>query len=241
MRVNSKHWDLLLDILTEYPEMITGKFVCQNARKKATDLWQDAATRLNALGLGEKTPAKWKLAIQDWKYKVKTKVAEIKEHEKKTGGGLPSKIKLNEQEERLMSIIGWTSALGNESVPETGLKQIQPKDKVDVAIDNVQSDVGNYRSQGMQLHELGVVEEADAEQEIIVLHVESEQTPSVANKKQKTEHASKRKITDDDFNKYQNETMEVLREISMGIQNMNIELKSIADSLVKIATKYDEQ
>lgn len=83
MRVTSRHWDLLLDILAEHPEMVTGKFVCQNAKQKSLELWKDAATRLNALGLGEKSPDKWKLALQDWKYKVKTKVAEIKEHEKK--------------------------------------------------------------------------------------------------------------------------------------------------------------
>ncbi|CAG9773401.1 unnamed protein product [Ceutorhynchus assimilis] len=46
---------------------------------------------------------------------------EIDDHEKKTGGGPPTKIKLNEQRETLMNIVGWTAVVGNENVPECGL------------------------------------------------------------------------------------------------------------------------
>lgn len=127
-----------------------------------------------------------------------------------------------------MSIVGWTAALGNECVPEIGLKQ----DRVDLNSLNTHSKADN--GDAMQLDE---AEDINTEQEIIVVHVENEQTP-VSNKKQKNAYASKRNA-DEELHKFQNETMEVLREISMGIQNLNIELKNISQSLEKIAIKYD--
>lgn len=254
MRVSARHWDLLLNILEENPEMVTGKFVCQNAKQKSTTLWQDAAIKLNALGLGEKTPDKWKLALQDWKYKTKMKIAEIKDYERKTGGGPAIKIKLNEQEERLINIVGWTAAVGNENVPESGLGRISLMPEVLGPSTSQFSEAKDRRSKTLIAQELQLPVDilyTDKEnvqlEESLVIVVEEEQqqqeqsTQSQSKKKQKTDNSFKRKNAngDDVLGSYQNETMEVLREISIGIGNLNIQLTSVAHSLAIIADKYN--
>lgn len=140
MRVHPNHWELLLSFLEKYPEMLTGKFVCVNAKHKSQQLWEEVTTKLNSLGLGEKTSEKWKIALQDWKYKVKMKIAVMKTSQSGTGGGPSTGVKLTPHEERLMSLVGW-SAIGNEKIPESGVSSVMPSQEISSHMESVSDKV----------------------------------------------------------------------------------------------------
>lgn len=60
MRVTPQHWEVLLNICEKHPNLITGKFNGVQGRAEGNILWANVATKLNELGMGEKTIVEWR-------------------------------------------------------------------------------------------------------------------------------------------------------------------------------------
>ncbi|XP_045478087.1 uncharacterized protein LOC123683226 [Harmonia axyridis] len=73
------------------------------------------------MGYQNKPVAKWQKAVADWRSKVKGKAASIKRGLSQTGGDGPSCV-LNENELRLLAIIGTIAVIGVTEV-ERGIVQ----------------------------------------------------------------------------------------------------------------------
>ncbi|XP_044761062.1 uncharacterized protein LOC123318484 [Coccinella septempunctata] len=110
-KTNPLQWSTFLDFAEVHPEIITKKFNCLNGRKKYEEKWKEISNILNSMGYQSKPVEKWQKAVSDWRSKVKSKAATIKKEMGKTGGGGPSSS-LNENELRLLAIIGETSIRG---------------------------------------------------------------------------------------------------------------------------------
>lgn len=59
MKITPDIWDIILDFISHHPEMATGKFVGSAGKQRLNKLWLELATKLNALGAGEKSATKW--------------------------------------------------------------------------------------------------------------------------------------------------------------------------------------
>ncbi|XP_050292891.1 uncharacterized protein LOC126738339 [Anthonomus grandis grandis] len=112
-------WQVLVEYLMNYPEMLTKAFSGVNGRQHYKKMWSEAATQLNSMGYGSKTPDKWIEAFSKWKSKVKVKAQTIKLAMNRTGGGGPVP-QLTPIEEKLMGLIGW-SAVEGDATEELGL------------------------------------------------------------------------------------------------------------------------
>lgn len=60
MRVTPQHWEVLLEIAEKHPYLLTGKFNGAQGKADGHMLWQIVVTKLNGLGLGEKTEGGWR-------------------------------------------------------------------------------------------------------------------------------------------------------------------------------------
>lgn len=72
MRVTSQHWEVFLNICEKHPHFITGKFNGAQGKAEGNALWANVATKLNGLGLGEKSVVEWRrvsLIISTYTYR----------------------------------------------------------------------------------------------------------------------------------------------------------------------------
>ncbi|XP_050497713.1 uncharacterized protein LOC126878857 [Diabrotica virgifera virgifera] len=125
MRVQAVHWEMLLSFCEENPQLITNKFNSSEGRAKAVAMWQTIANRLNSLGYGEKSVEGWRKTLTDWKSKTKAKAATLRRDQGQTGGGSPHLPPLSPLEERILSLMGVTAFMGNETVPELGFGEVE--------------------------------------------------------------------------------------------------------------------
>lgn len=60
MRVTSQHWEVFLNLCEKNTHLITGKFNGAQGKAEGNILWANVATKLNGLGLGEKSVVEWR-------------------------------------------------------------------------------------------------------------------------------------------------------------------------------------
>lgn len=60
MRVTSQHWEVFINICERHPNLITNKFNGAQGKAEGRTLWANVATKLNGLGLGEKSIVEWR-------------------------------------------------------------------------------------------------------------------------------------------------------------------------------------
>lgn len=219
MKVSPRHWDILLNFIEANPEIITGKFTCSNAREKMARLWEEIAEALNSLGMGTKSAAKWKIALQDWKYKTKQKASAIRMSLTQTGGG-PSNLKiLNEQEERLMSFIGWKGVIGDD-IEESGCprKQSHFQSEIPKSDENKLPTEIQLSDENLLPTETPSVSSVGEE----IIYIVPDTAPKV------TQKGRKRTLSEtgnyDRIDRYQTETMNVLKKIETNTYNISNEL-----------------
>ncbi|XP_030752077.1 uncharacterized protein LOC115879394 [Sitophilus oryzae] len=124
-KTHPMQWRVIIDYMEENPSLIRPKFGHSDGDANANNqLWNQLATKLNAMGFGVRTVEKWKAAVTRWKSKVKSKAAQLRIEGEKTGGGPSKAIPLNDTEERLMALLGWRAATGDKNV-ELGMPQPQ--------------------------------------------------------------------------------------------------------------------
>ncbi|KAK9709253.1 Myb/SANT-like DNA-binding domain [Popillia japonica] len=120
MKVKPTQWNIMLEFLEEHPQLITQKFDGINGREEYNKLWAELSNKLNAMGLGSKSVEKWQRSLVDWKQKVKSKAQALREEQQRTGGGDVQTPSLNDNELRLINLMGWTAIRGNGNI-ELGL------------------------------------------------------------------------------------------------------------------------
>lgn len=61
-KASNEHWQLVINFMELYPELIKNKFNSKDSDKiHINKKWQELAENLNALGYGNKTVEKWQL------------------------------------------------------------------------------------------------------------------------------------------------------------------------------------
>ncbi|CAG9840701.1 unnamed protein product [Diabrotica balteata] len=88
--------------------------------------------------------------LTDWKSKRKAKAASLRKAQQKTGAGSPQQPLLSTLENRLLSIMGVTAVIGNESVFELGFGENQvdetPTNQPSTSRTNSEKDGGGNKS-----------------------------------------------------------------------------------------------
>ncbi|KAK9694745.1 hypothetical protein QE152_g33331 [Popillia japonica] len=96
---------------------LSNKLNAMGLGSKLVEKWQ----RVNAMGLGSKLVEKWQRSLVEWKQKVKSKAHALRVEQQRTGGtGDVQTPSLNDNELRLINLMGWTAIRGNGNV-ELGL------------------------------------------------------------------------------------------------------------------------
>ncbi|XP_072941011.1 uncharacterized protein [Epargyreus clarus] len=109
--------ECLVGWMQSNPLVARGAFLnTPQGKQRAGALWEELASRLNAMPVGcTKSAKEWRQYWGDLKCKVKKKGAAIRQHGGGTGGGPPCGI-LTPLEERILCIIGVQNVTGIESV-----------------------------------------------------------------------------------------------------------------------------
>ncbi|CAG9771443.1 unnamed protein product [Ceutorhynchus assimilis] len=130
MRLNSEHYEIIVNFAERHPEIITNKVVGLNSREKFQKVWDDLANKLNSLGYGTLTVAEYKRRLTDWKSKVKGKKASVTKSLSQTRGGQGVGTIINKLEDRLLCLIG-DKAYAGDNIQEMGIKRKKPDDALD--------------------------------------------------------------------------------------------------------------
>ncbi|CAG9765755.1 unnamed protein product [Ceutorhynchus assimilis] len=93
-RMREPHWEMLVTFFEANPSLVTGRFSGANGKEKQKQLWAEIAAQLNSLGLGQRSVDKWQ------------KGGNIREDQKKTGGGPPLETPFSKFELRILEILG---------------------------------------------------------------------------------------------------------------------------------------
>ncbi|KAJ8966024.1 hypothetical protein NQ314_003775 [Rhamnusium bicolor] len=128
-RTRPEHQRIIIDFVEKHPEMLTNSFRCAESRNKYNENWRILCITLNSVGYGEKSVEQWQRVLVDWLTKVKIKWINIKKDIKGTGGGPGSGSVLNDLEQRLLHLKGFSSVEGDGSTQEIGLRQLQLQTK----------------------------------------------------------------------------------------------------------------
>ncbi|CAH0547023.1 unnamed protein product [Brassicogethes aeneus] len=110
---------ILIEFIFKYPQLKHGKYTKEFTYEEGRKLWQIVTAQLNALPGAFKEWDKWRKSWHDIKTTSKAKSSKIKRHQKGTGGGPPIKTKLNDDDEKILEIIGPTSVDGHPNIKES--------------------------------------------------------------------------------------------------------------------------
>ncbi|CAG9773498.1 unnamed protein product [Ceutorhynchus assimilis] len=103
-KINDGRWQVLLGFMDRNPLFARGQFAGPNGKVIQRKLWEQLSSELNSLGSGSKSVEKWQKS--DIKYGIKRKAAMNKLSLDETGGGPGNYKKLNDYEQRILSILG---------------------------------------------------------------------------------------------------------------------------------------
>ncbi|XP_052901346.1 uncharacterized protein LOC128307504 [Anopheles moucheti] len=96
-RITKEQIERLVQIMEKNPDAAKG--ICTNP----TAFWGEVSLELNSLG-PSKDSHSWKKTWTDKKSNVKKKFSLMRSEQKKTGGGIPLAIRLNNIEERILNV-----------------------------------------------------------------------------------------------------------------------------------------
>ncbi|CAG9828396.1 unnamed protein product [Diabrotica balteata] len=152
--------------------------------------------------------------LTDWKCKTKAKAVSLRKAQQKTGAGSPQQPLLSTLENRLLSIMGVTAVIGNESVFELGFGENQvdetPTNQPSTSRANSERDGGSNKSVKRKL--------------------DHQNNTGTSNKKPFRRRPMAVPLSNEllDLNR---QSVELLQNVSNNTDNMAISLESIATSL----------
>lgn len=63
-KIRDGHWHILLEAMEQNTSLATGKFIGAKGKETYKKLWDETATKLNALGFGSKPTERWQKVIK---------------------------------------------------------------------------------------------------------------------------------------------------------------------------------
>jgi len=113
----------LVSFLTSHPEMVKNKFSAKVTFAGVQKLWETLTNAVNAQPGAKKDKEGWQKTWADLRRQTRKRAADIIKDIRKTGGGESSVPPLSDIENRVIALVGETSATGDVTTAELGFDE----------------------------------------------------------------------------------------------------------------------